>query len=52
MFVPNMITTEENNIAPGKGKEPISIPNDNYCDERAFPCFFPKENSVIKYNGK
>ena len=27
------------NIAPGEGKQPKSILNDQFCEELAFPCF-------------
>ena len=41
MFIPHIVTSEEISIAPGKGKEPVSIFKDNYCEELAFPCLVP-----------
>ena len=48
MFVTNTTTAEEVSIAPGEAKEPISILNDKFYQELAFPCLFPKGKLVIK----
>ena len=39
MFIPHTVTSEEINIAPGEGIEPVSIFSNNiYSEEFAFPC--------------
>ena len=42
MFIPNVLETEEIHIASGEGKQPKPILNDEFCEELAFPCLFPK----------
>ena len=36
MFIPNVLETEEINIALGEGKQPKSILNGEFCEELAF----------------
>ena len=40
-MISNSPTSEKGRIAPGKGKQERSIPNDNFCEELAFPYLFP-----------
>ena len=42
-----MPQSEELTIAPGEGKQPMSILNDQYCEELAHPHLFPTGN--IRY---
>ena len=35
-------------MGPGKGKTPVSVLNDNYCEELAFPYLFPTEKFDYK----
>ena len=40
--IPIIINNENDIIAQGQGKKSISILNDKFCEEQAFPYFFPK----------
>ena len=42
LFIPNVLSSEEVNIAPGEGKQPTSVLNDECCEELAFPYLFPR----------
>ena len=42
VFVPTIISEEEVSIAPGEGKQPMSILSDKFCEELAFPHLFPR----------
>ena len=35
--IPSIINDENVIIAPGQGKKPVSILNDEFCEEHAFP---------------
>ena len=48
MFIPHTATSEKVNIAPREGKVPVSIFNDNFCEELAFPCLFSAEKFGYK----
>ena len=52
MFLSNMTRAEETSIAPGEGKELISILNDKYCEDLAVPCLFPKRKFGYKVERK
>ena len=39
--IPGIIDEDNITIAPGQGKNPLSILRDNYCEELAFPYLFP-----------
>ena len=43
-IISNMPQSEELTIAPGECKQPISILNDQYCEELAHPYLFPTRN--------
>ena len=36
-----MLSSEEVNIAPGEGRQPTSMLNDEFCEELALPHLFP-----------
>ena len=40
--IPNIINDENVIIAPGQGKNPVSILSDQFCEEQAFPYLLPK----------
>ena len=42
MFVPNLLTGEKINIAPGDRKQPTSILSDTFCEQLAFLYLFPQ----------
>ena len=42
LFKPNVLSSEEVNIAPGGGKQPTSMLNDDLCEEVAFLYLFPR----------
>ena len=42
LFIPNLLSSEEVNIAPGDGKQPTSMLNDEFCEELSFPYLFPR----------
>ena len=42
VFVPTIISEGEVSIAPGEGKQPMSILSDKFCEELAFPHLFPR----------
>ena len=39
--IPHVVENENLIIAPGQGKSPVSILNDEFCEELAFPHLFP-----------
>ena len=39
--IPRIIEDDNVIIAPGQGKTPVSVLNDDYCKELAFPYLFP-----------
>ena len=41
LFILNVLFSEEVNIAPGEGRQPTSMLNDEFCEELAFPYLFP-----------
>ena len=43
---------QEITIAPGKGKQPISVLNDKFCKELVHQHLFPSDNMAIKYKEK
>ena len=43
---------QEITIAPGKGKQPISVLNVKFCEELAHQHLFPSGNMAIKYKEK
>ena len=43
---------QEITITPGKGKQPISVLNDKFCEELAHQHLFPSDNMAIKYKEK
>ena len=47
-LISNMPQSEELTIAPGEGKQPMSILNDQYCEELAHPHLFPTGNYGYK----
>ena len=47
-LISNMPQSEELTIAPGEGKQPMSILNDQYCEELAHPHLFPTGNFGYK----
>ena len=49
MFIPNVLKKEEIHIAPREGKQPKSILNDKFCQERAFPYLFPMGKFGYKF---
>ena len=48
IFLSPLTTAKEINIAPGEGKELISILNDKYCEGHVVPCLFPKRKFAYK----
>ena len=42
LFITNVLSSEEVNIAPGEGKQPTSMLNDEFCEELAFQYLFPR----------
>ena len=40
--IPSIIKDEKVIIAPVQGKKPVSILNDEFCEEQAFPYLLPK----------
>ena len=47
MLIPNVFETEEIHIAPGEGKQPKSILNDEFCEELVFPYLFPNAQNFF-----
>ena len=47
-LISNIPQSEELTIAPGEGKQPMSILNDQYCEELAHPNLFPTGNFGYK----
>ena len=39
--IPNIVENENLIVAPGQGKTPVAIANDEFCEELAFPYLFP-----------
>ena len=39
--IPNIVSNQNNIIAPGQGKTPISVLSDEFCEEQAFPYLLP-----------
>ena len=42
LFITNVLSSEEVNIAPAEGKQPTSMLNDEFCEELAFRYLFPR----------
>ena len=40
--IPSMINDENVIISKGEGKKPVSILNDEFCEDQAFPYLLPK----------
>ena len=40
--IPSIINDKNVIIAPGQEKKPVSILNDEFCEEQAFPYLLPK----------
>ena len=39
--IPNIVSNQNNIIAPGQGKTPVSVLSDEFCEEQAFPYLLP-----------
>ena len=51
LFLRNVLSSEEVNIAPGEGKQPKSMLNDEFCEELVFPYLFPRVRFGYKVEG-
>ena len=50
-LISNILQSEELTIAPGEVKQPMSILNDQYCEELVHPHLFPTGNFGYKIEG-
>ena len=42
LFIPNVLSSKDVNIAPGEGNQPTSMLNDEFCEDLDFPYLFPR----------
>ena len=48
LFIPNVLSSKEVNIAPGEGKQPTSMLSDEFCEDLDFPYLFPRSKFGYK----